>query len=223
MDYQQRISFVRERIRTACERVKRSPDEVTLIAVTKYVDVEATRELIEAGLTDLGENRLQQALPKLTLLADAARWHFIGSLQTNKVKDVLPYFSVIHSLDRLSLAKEIQKQAEKLDIQASCLVQVNISGESTKSGLSPNEVRDFLEETIRLPRIHVCGLMTMAPAVHDPQETRPFFRGLRELRDTLKADFPGLEHLSMGMSGDFEVAVEEGATLVRVGSLLVKP
>ncbi|WP_018132780.1 YggS family pyridoxal phosphate-dependent enzyme [Effusibacillus pohliae] len=223
MDYREKIAAVRERIERACERTGRRPEEVTVIAVTKYVGVEETRAILAAGIRDLGENRVQQALPKLDAIRQPATWHFIGYLQTNKVKDVLPHFAWIHSLDRLSLAKELQKQAEKRDLHVTCLVQVNISGEPTKSGLPPLELAAFLDEIKLLNRIRVRGLMTMAPIADDPEQVRPVFRGLRELRDRLLPAYPELQHLSMGMSGDFEVAVEEGATMVRLGSILVKP
>lgn len=223
MDYREKAAAVRERVARACERAGRRPEEVTIIAVTKYVGVEETRALIKAGVEHLGENRIQQAKPKLAAIRDPVTWHFIGSLQTNKVKDVLPHFQWIHSLDRMSLAKELQKQAEKTDRTVSCLVQVNISGEQTKSGFAPGQVAPFLQEIAGMNRVRVHGLMTMAPAAENPEEVRYVFRGLRELRDSLLPDYPDLQHLSMGMSGDFEVAVEEGATMVRIGSFFVKP
>lgn len=223
MDYRDKAASVRQRIVHACERAGRNPEEVTLIAVTKYVGVEETLALIETGIRDFGENRVQQAMPKMKQIEVPVRWHFIGNLQTNKVKDVLPHLHWIHSLDRMSLAEEIQRQAEKMDLTVSCLVQVNVSGERTKSGFSPAEVAPFLAEIAGMERIQVQGLMTMAPAVNNPEEVRPVFRQLRELRDSLQPSHPFLVHLSMGMSGDFEVAVEEGATMVRIGSVLVKP
>ncbi|GAX90992.1 YggS family pyridoxal phosphate-dependent enzyme [Effusibacillus lacus] len=223
MDYKDRLTSIQNRIAQACGRSGRRPEEVTVVAVTKYIGIQETRALLATGIQDLGENRIQVALPKVKEIKDSARWHFIGSLQTNKVKDVLPHFHLIHSLDRLSLAKEMQKQAEKLDCTASCLIQVNISGEQTKSGLAPDEVPSFLKEIAGMDRVQVQGLMTMAPITDDPEEARPVFRGLRELRDQLRPEYPDISHLSMGMSGDFEVAVEEGATLVRLGSVLVKP
>ncbi|MFC4770197.1 YggS family pyridoxal phosphate-dependent enzyme [Effusibacillus consociatus] len=223
MDYREKADSVRHRILRACERSGRDHNDVTVIAVTKYVGVPETLAILEAGIRDLGENRVQQALPKVTAIKEPVCWHFIGNLQTNKVKDVLPHFQWIHSLDRMSLAKELQKQAEKLDISVSCLVQVNISGEQSKSGFSPEEVEPFLAEISEMARLQVRGLMTMAPIAADPEEVRPVFRGLLELRDSLKPVYPELNHLSMGMSDDFEVAVEEGATMVRIGSILVKP
>jgi PLP dependent protein len=227
MDYSARINAVRERIIHACERAGRHADEVKLVAVTKYIGVEETRALIRSGITDLAENRVQVALPKVKEIHENVCWHFIGHLQTNKVKDVLPYFQMIHSLDRLSLAKEIDLRAKKMGIETvSCLVQVNVSGEATKGGLKPDEVRPFLESLAEFSSIRIYGLMTMAPRVEIPEETRSVFRRLKELRDSLQyIDLPYVEmrELSMGMSEDFEVAIEEGATMVRLGSILVKP
>jgi pyridoxal phosphate enzyme (YggS family) len=228
MDYRKRLSELKKRIAEACARAGRNADEVTIVAVTKYIGVEETKSLIEAGQYDLGENRIQVALPKLEAIPEESgvRWHFIGHLQTNKVKDVLGRFCMIHSLDRLQLAKEIDKRANKLGLTVPCLVQVNVSGEETKGGFSPEELEDFLLTVKEMKGVEVRGLMTMAPATDDPETVRPVFRGLRELRDDLLARgiLPaGARELSMGMSGDFEVAVEEGATLVRIGSVLVKP
>jgi pyridoxal phosphate enzyme (YggS family) len=229
MDYRQRLKQIQDRIAAACQRVGRTPDEVTIVAVTKYISVEETKALVDAGQLDLGENRLQVALPKLEALAERApgvRWHYIGSLQTNKVKEVLQRFHLIHSLDRMSLAKEIDKRARRLGLTVPCLVQVNVSGEESKSGFAPEEVADFLRALREMPTIEVRGFMTMAPASDDPETARPVFRGLREWRDRWIEDGVApatATDLSMGMSGDFEVAVEEGATIVRIGSILVKP
>ncbi|PWK04951.1 YggS family pyridoxal phosphate-dependent enzyme [Tumebacillus permanentifrigoris] len=228
MDYEKRLQEIRARIAAACSRVGRNLEDVTIVAVTKYIDTEQTEQVIRAGLTDIGENRLQVALPKMegmgAELQASVRWHYIGSLQTKKVKDVLPRFYMIHSLDRLSLAEEIHKRAAAFGRSIPCLVQVNISGEESKSGLAPAELPAFLQQVRELDGVEVRGFMTMAPAGADPEEARPVFRGLRELRDQLLAQ--GLvpaqaRELSMGMSGDYEIAVEEGATLVRLGSILV--
>ncbi|TCP52139.1 hypothetical protein EV586_1159 [Tumebacillus sp. BK434] len=226
--YQKRLAELKERIAQACARAGRDPEDVKIVGVTKYVGVEETRSLIEAGLHDLGENRISVAAPKLEAIpaVTGVRWHFIGHLQTNKVKDVLGHFAMIHSLDRLSLAKEISKRAVAAGLVVPCLVQVNVSGEESKGGLAPQEVAGFLQAAKELPGLAIRGLMTMAPVAEDPEAVRPVFRGLRELRDALLGQ--GLlaadaQELSMGMSGDFETAVEEGATLVRIGSVLVKP
>ncbi|MNH85311.1 hypothetical protein D3C87_798760 [compost metagenome] len=224
MSLKERIELVNTRIRQACERSGRQPEEINIVAVTKYVSLEATEAVLDQGLTHIGENRLQVAGPKWEQLGGRGTWHFIGHLQTNKVKDVIGKFGYIHSLDRLSLAKELEKKAAAENTFIKVFVQVNISGEETKQGLAPGEVPGFLEEIRKLPHLKVIGLMTMAPFEGDPEDTRPIFRGLRELRDQLNdkslTDEP-MEHLSMGMSNDFEVAVEEGATWLRLGTLLV--
>ncbi|ARU62322.1 YggS family pyridoxal phosphate enzyme [Tumebacillus avium] len=226
--YQKRLAELKERIAQACARAGRDPEDVTIVGVTKYVGVDETRSLIEAGLKDLGENRISVAAPKLEAIPaeTGVRWHFIGHLQTNKVKEVLGNFSMIHSLDRLSLAKEINKRAVAAGLTVPCLVQVNVSGEESKGGFTPQDVAGFLAAAGEMPGLAIRGLMTMAPVSDDPEAVRPVFRGLRELRDEMigRGLFPAdANELSMGMSGDFEVAVEEGATLVRIGSVLVKP
>jgi len=222
----QRLSAIEERILAACARANRKREDVKIIAVTKYVDADAIGDLLAVGVQDIGENRVQDALPKYERYGDQGTWHFIGHLQTNKVKEVVGRFSLIHSLDRLSLAEAINKRGQQLNHVVSCLLQVNISGEKTKFGLSPNDVLAFLQETSNMRHIRIAGLMTMAPHVENPEETRPVFRGLREWKDRINGwNFPHaqIEHLSMGMSNDFEVAIEEGATYVRLGSVLVKP
>lgn len=229
MDYRKRLDEIQDRIAAACARAGRDAKDVTIVAVTKYIDAEETEALVLAGQFDLGENRMQVAAPKLEHLAAkelAVRWHYIGSLQTNKVKEVAGHFHLIHSLDRLSLAQAIQKRAKQIGQVVPCLVQVNVSGEESKSGLSPDEVPAFFKTVREMDGIELRGYMTMAPIADDPEQTRAVFRGLRELRDGMLASgiAPATAtELSMGMSGDFEVAVEEGATIVRIGSILVKP
>ncbi|WP_159883981.1 YggS family pyridoxal phosphate-dependent enzyme [Paenibacillus puerhi] len=221
---QQRIQQVKERIDAACSRSGRDPREVRTIAVTKYVSLETTGEVLRSGLDQIGENRWQDAAGKWEAFGEQGTWHFIGHLQTNKVKDVVGRFAYIHSLDRLSLAKEIDKKAVALGIQVPCFLQVNISGEETKYGLAPEALLPFVEDIRGLDGIRIAGLMTMAPYEAEPEETRPVFRGLREWRDRLnESGLLGYEvkELSMGMSNDFEVAIEEGATWVRLGSVLV--
>lgn len=224
MSLQQRINDVNSRIAEACRRSGRDSGSVHIVAVTKYVSVEKTVETVESGLTHLGENRWQNAKSKWEAIGNRAVWHFIGSLQTNKVKDVVGKFAYIHSLDRLSLAEEIERKASQLNQTVKCFLQLNVSGEETKHGLSPDKLFSFAEQVNKLPHIEVAGLMTMAPLDSEGEASRPVFRRLRELRDELneRAVFPyPVPHLSMGMSGDFEVAVEEGATWVRLGSVLV--
>lgn len=220
----QSIPLVEERISKACARSGRDRSEVQTIAVTKYVSLETTGLVLQHGIQHIGENRWQDAQAKWEAFGGQGTWHFIGHLQTNKVKDVIGKFAYIHSLDRLSLAKEIDKKAAALGITAQCFIQLNVSGEETKYGLPPEELAGFVEGIRPLERIRVAGLMTMAPYEAEPEATRPVFRGLRELRDELNRsrllgyDVP---HLSMGMSNDFEVAIEEGATWIRLGSVLV--
>lgn len=219
-----RIQHVESRIQAACARSGRHPDEVHVVAVTKYVDAEATGKLLDEGVLHIGENRPQKAVPKWEALGGRGVWHFIGHLQSNKVKDVIGKFQYIHSLDRLSLAKELEKRAAALDIVVSAFMQVNVSGEQSKHGIRPEEAPALLKELSQFKHIKVVGLMTMAPIVEDPELTRPVFRGLRELRDKLNGmgiTNDPITELSMGMSGDFEVAIEEGATWIRLGTILV--
>lgn len=233
MTIQDRIQQVERRIEAACLRSGRSREEIGIVAVTKYVSLERTKEAWNSGLSHLGENRWQDAEAKWRALGgeslaeetgNGPTWHFIGSLQSRKAKDVVGKFQYIHSLDRLSLAEAIHKQAERLGLQVPCFVQVNVSGEDSKHGIQPGELHPFLESLREYSTIKPVGLMTMAPYEAEAEATRPVFRGLRELRDEARACKAAGEdfiHLSMGMSGDFEVAIEEGATWIRLGSILV--
>ncbi|WP_313639299.1 YggS family pyridoxal phosphate-dependent enzyme [Paenibacillus sp. FSL K6-0276] len=221
---QERIAEVEERVTRACAASGRDRNDVKVIAVTKYVSLEMVSSVLEAGLEHIAESRWQDAEHKWKVLGDQGTWHFIGHLQTNKVKDVIGKFPYIHSLDRISLAQELHKKAIAADQEVNVFLQVNISGEDTKFGLSPEAVPGFLREIASLDRVKVIGLMTMAPLEGDPELTRPVFRGLRELRDELNqlALTPEpITELSMGMSNDFEVAIQEGATWVRLGTVLV--
>lgn len=210
---------IQKEIAGAALRAGRSPAEVRLVAVSKTVGPVQIREAAALGLRDFGENRLQEAKPKLQLFPEL-RWHFIGHLQTNKVKEVLAAFYLIHSLDRFSLAETLQRRAERQDTEARCLVQLNISGEKSKFGLPEAELTDFLEAMREFPRVRIEGLMTMAPYYADPAEARPLFRRLRELQKVHARPGMELKELSMGMTNDYTVAVEEGATLVRIGTAL---
>jgi PLP dependent protein len=206
-------------ISEAALRSGRDPDSVKLVAVTKTVGLEEVRRAADLGICDFGENRVQDAARKVESMP-GVRWHFIGHLQSNKVKDVLPAYSLIHSLDRLSLAESLQRGAEKLGLDPEVLIQVNVSAEKSKFGLAPEDFPGFLKKISSFDRLLVRGLMTMAPFVDDPEETRPCFEMLRRLRDENAK--PGLElpELSMGMTNDYVIAVEEGATMVRIGSAL---
>lgn len=224
MSLEERIQQVNQKIEAACRRSGRNREDVNVIAVTKYVSLETTEAVLDRGLEHIGENRWQDAQAKWEAYGHQGTWHFIGHLQTNKVKDVVGKFRYIHSLDRLSLAKELNKKAAALGIGVETFLQVNISGEESKYGLQPEDAAGFLREIGSLDHIKVIGLMTMAPHEEDPELTRPVFRGLRELRDRLNGQAltqEPLTELSMGMSNDFEVAIEEGATWVRLGSILV--
>ncbi|HIE16849.1 MAG TPA: YggS family pyridoxal phosphate-dependent enzyme [Dehalococcoidia bacterium] len=212
MNIERNIQEVNSRIARACERSRRLPSEITLVAVTKEVDISAIRAAFDCGLKHFGENRVQEAESKITQLLDirpGVTWHMVGHLQSNKAKRAVDLFDIIHSVDSVKLAEVLSRRTEAL---LSVLLQVNVSGEATKSGFSVTEIGRASQDIKRLSNLKVLGLMTIAPLVADPEEVRPVFRRLRELRDSL-----GLEHLSMGMTDDFEVAIEEGATIVRIG------
>ena len=223
MNVKENLTAIEARIQAACEKSGRDRSSIEVIAVTKYATLERTLEVVEAGLLHLGESRAQDANKKWATLGDQATWHFIGHLQTNKVKDVLGKFLWIHSLDRSSLAEELERKAAQLNIEIDCLVQVNISGELSKYGLAPKEFPAFMKKLEEMPHIRVRGLMTMAPYESDAEHTREVFKGLRQLRDAWNVNNPNqpLTELSMGMSNDFEVAIEEGATMIRLGTILV--
>ncbi|GGN49349.1 YggS family pyridoxal phosphate-dependent enzyme [Oceanobacillus indicireducens] len=215
------LEEITNHIAAACERSNRKKEDISLIAVTKYVTIERNKELVAAGIKDFGENRTEGFLEKYEAVGEDANWHFIGTLQSRKVKDIIDKVDMIHSLDRISLAKEINKRAtEPID----CFVQVNVSEEETKHGLKVEEVEDFIKEIEKYDKVRVVGLMTMAPHVEDRELIRRVFRELATLRDTIRdkkyAHAP-CHYLSMGMSNDYEIAIEEGATHIRIGSKLV--
>ncbi len=206
----ERLALVQGRIAQAAERAGRSPDDVTLVAVGKAFPTEAVAEGIAAGLTHIGENRVQEAATKIPALRHLpATWHLIGHLQTNKAKTALELFDIIHSVDSLRLAQVLSRRAQR---SIPVLLEVNVAGEASKFGFPPSEALQSAEAVTRLPHVDLRGLMTIAPLVGDPEQVRPVFRELRRLRDAL-----GLPQLSMGMTDDFEVAIEEGATIVRIG------
>ncbi|NNU82497.1 YggS family pyridoxal phosphate-dependent enzyme [Geobacillus sp. BMUD] len=221
MTVRDNLAAIRREIESACARVGRDPAGVRIVAVTKYVDAERAMEVLDAGIADLGENRSDQLIEKYAQIGNQATWHFIGTLQSRKVKDIIDKVDYIHSLDRLSLAKEIEKRAVR---PVKCFVQVNVSGEVTKHGLAPEETIPFIEQLRAFSRIEVVGLMTMAPYTDDEAVLRACFRRLRVLKEHVQA--MGMAHapcteLSMGMSNDYTIAIEEGATFVRIGSALV--
>ena len=208
----QNLQDVKRRIAQAARRAGRSPEEITIVAVTKGLATQSIEAALEAGIRHIGENRVQEAGGKIAHLSASGlrpTWHMVGHLQRNKVKTAVEIFDIIHSIDSLRLAQALSSHAQNT---IPVLIQVNVSGEGTKSGFSIAELPEAVAGIRCLPNLAVKGLMAIAPLASDPEEVRPIFRKLRELRDSL-----GLEHLSMGMTDDFEVAVEEGATMVRIG------
>ncbi|KKK39642.1 hypothetical protein WQ57_02835 [Mesobacillus campisalis] len=215
------LDSVKKVIDEACEASGRNPEEVKIIAVTKYVSIDRAREALEAGIVHLGENRDDGLAQKWEHLGDKPVWHYIGTLQTRKVKNVIDKISYLHSLDRLSLAKEVDKRASG---KVNCFIQVNVSGEESKHGLQPGGLLDFVRELQQYSNILVDGLMTMAPYTEDEELLRNCFRELKKLQlavQELKLDSAPCSELSMGMSNDYRIAVEEGATMVRIGTALV--
>ncbi|WP_127531625.1 YggS family pyridoxal phosphate-dependent enzyme [Paenibacillus kobensis] len=223
LNLNERVELVSSRIKQALMRCGRTEEEVNVIAVTKYGSIENMKEVLE-HIRHVGESRWQDAQEKWERLGNNGTWHFIGHLQTNKVKDVLGKFEYIHSMDRISLAQEIEKKAAQLGITVKCFLQVNVSGEATKQGMAPDQVMAFAETLRKFKQIQVMGLMTMAPHETRPEDARPVFKALRQLRDEINArgifDY-AVPHLSMGMSNDFEIAIEEGSTWIRLGSAIV--
>jgi PLP dependent protein len=224
VDLSANLNDVRRRISAACARSHRDPAGVELITVSKGHSAEVVSAAADLGLSVFGENRVQEAKVKIGLCSNRLRWHLIGHLQSNKCRDAVGLFMMIQSVDSLSLAREINKWGEKFAKTTPILIEVNVAGESSKFGYPPEKVLAELKEINVLPKIEVQGLMTVAPFAQDPEKVRPVFRRLRELKsqceELLGAPLP---HLSMGMSGDFEVAVEEGATMIRIGSALLGP
>ncbi len=211
------LEQVRARIAAAARRAGRDPADVRLIAVTKGVPVEQIQEVLAGGVQEIGENRVQEAREKQPAIGREVRWHLIGHLQRNKAKQALEFFDLIHSVDDLELAEAIQKAADSSGRSVEVLIEVNAARIPTRFGVAPEETPALVEKIRGLNRLRVLGLMAMAPYVEDQEQTRPVFRQVRELAGRL-----GLKELSMGMSNDFEVAVEEGATMVRIGSAIFK-
>jgi PLP dependent protein len=212
VDIKANLEAVRGKIAAACRRAGRAPEEVALIAVSKTVDADMVEAAFRAGVRHFGENRVQEAQPKVLALAHLdpqPTWHLIGHLQSNKVKTALELFEFIHSVDSIELAQNLDRRAAH---KITVLLEVNIAGEATKNGFSESELAGAFKAISLLPHLEIQGLMTVAPLVKDVEEVRPVFRRLRSLRDAL-----GLKQLSMGMTDDFEIAIEEGATMVRIG------
>ncbi len=204
-------------------RAGREVSAIRLVAVSKTVPVETIREALAAGVAILGENRVQEAREKIAVLPGLAEWHLVGHLQTNKAKLAVQLFEVIHSVDSLRLAQVLDRQGQEAGKTVRCLVEVNLGGEESKSGTTEEAVRSLLEAGRVLPGLCIEGLMAIPPFLPDPEQSRPFFRRLRHLRDKLEAEGFPLPELSMGMSHDFEVAIEEGATTVRIGTAIFGP
>lgn len=220
-DIKEILATIKAEIVTACQRTGRDPEEVKLVAVSKSFPAEAVQKVYDCGQRVFGENRVQELLRKMEVLPADIEWHLIGSLQRNKVKDVVGKAALIHSVDSLGLAQEISKHASRKNLAVNVLLQVNVSGEESKHGFTPEELCRDVEEISQLAGIKIKGLMTIAPLAENPEECRPVFRQLQQLAWKLETKgYPGAKwlELSMGMSDDFCVAVEEGATMVRIGS-----
>ena len=215
------LKKIEDNVDAACKKAGRSRDEVTLIAVSKTKPVEMLSTIYNQGIRDFGENKVQEMCDKMEQLPSDIRWHMIGHLQTNKVKYIVGHTTLIHSVDSLHLAKEIEKQAEKKDVTVDILVEVNIAEEESKFGIHKEETYELVRQIAALPHVHICGLMTIAPYVENPEDNRMYFRGIRQLSVDIaeqNIDNVDMDVLSMGMTGDYMVAIEEGATIVRVGT-----
>lgn len=217
------LQLIKDKIRKSAIKANRNPEEIEIIAVTKTVEVDKMKEAIDADLLNVGENRVQELTRKYEILNDRVKWHLIGHLQKNKVKYIVDKVELIHSLDSYELALEIDRRAGDSGRTIECLVQVNVSGEETKYGISPHEVTTFINKLEALKYVQVKGLMTIAPYTEEKEETRIYFRKLKNIFDhiaTFNLKNTSMVYLSMGMSNDYEVAIEEGANLVRIGSAI---
>lgn len=215
------LKNVEENVKKACEKAGRDRKDVTLIAVSKTKPVEMLSTIYNQGVRDFGENKVQEMCDKIEQLPNDIHWHMIGHLQTNKVKYIVGKTALIHSVDSLHLAKEIEKQAAKKDVKVDILVEVNIAEEESKFGIHKEETYELVRQIATLPHVHICGLMTIAPYVENPEDNRMYFRGIRQLSVDIanqNIDNVDMDILSMGMTGDYMVAIEEGATMVRVGT-----
>ena len=214
------LEVINEKIKKAALKVNRNPQEIKLVAVTKTATIEQIKEAISAGVKIIGENKVQEGKEKYQILSADIEWHLVGHLQTNKVKYAIEIFDLIHSVDSIKLAKEIDRRSLQFGMITNVLVEVNVSGEETKYGIKSEEVEPFLKEISEFSRIKVRGLMTITPIAEDKEEVRPYFRKLRELSKEIKSKNiknVKMDYLSMGMTDDFEVAIEEGANMVRIG------
>ena len=215
------VADVEAKIQAACDRSGRKREDVTLIAVSKTKPVSDIYEVMETGIKDYGENKVQELCDKIETIHEPLNWHMIGHLQRNKVKYIVDKVSMIHSVDSLRLAEQINLEAAKKNVEVDILIEVNVAEEDSKFGLSTEEVIDMVQSIAKLPNVHIKGLMTVAPFTDDPEENRPYFRNLKQLAVDIahkNIDNVTMNVLSMGMTGDYEVAIEEGATTVRVGT-----
>ena len=215
------LDRVRDQIAEAAAKTGRAADDIELVAITKTHPAAKVREAVDVGQTLFGESRVQEARAKIPELPSHLRWHFVGHLQKNKIRHALPLFELFHSVDSLALGQEMNRIANEEGMHPRVLLEVNVAGEGSKFGFSPDKLRDQMEELLALPRLSILGLMTIPPLVEEAEASRKYFLQLRELRDRLQTEFRvDLAQLSMGMTQDFPIAVEEGATLVRVGTAI---
>ncbi|MDB5384434.1 MAG: hypothetical protein JWM11_80 [Planctomycetaceae bacterium] len=220
---EENLRSIESRIAQACQRSGRQRADVTLVAVTKYARLEWVQALVELGQLELGENRPQQLWERAESLPGSVNWHLIGHLQSNKARRLFPLVKWIHSIDSLKLLSNLDRLSKELKVHPSLLVEVNVTGEASKDGFTPDELRRDWDAILTCQNVKLSGMMTMAPANENPEAARSAFRDLRSIRDELQTRLPSggaLNQLSMGMTGDFEIAIEEGATLVRIGSAL---
>ncbi len=221
MSFAENLASIQQRIHAACDRAGRDPGSVALLAVSKTHPPESIREAVNCGQLFFGENKIQEARAKIPLCPGKARWHFIGHLQSNKVRDAVELFEMIQGVDSLNLAREISKRAEQASKTLPVLLEMNVAGEGSKFGYKPDQLLSELNELNALPRIEIHGLMAIPPYAPVPERARPYFQKLRDLKNDCEQVLGApLPELSMGMSGDFEVAIEEGSTMVRLGSAL---
>jgi pyridoxal phosphate enzyme (YggS family) len=220
--YKKNIDKLKKEIRETCLKAGRNPDEIRLIAASKYADARQIKQVLEYGINDFGENRADELIEKFNVIGDRVHWHFIGHLQSRKAKLVVPIVDCIHSIDKLSTLEKVNEEAQKQNKIQKVLLEINISGEESKFGMKPEEISVFLNEAIKFKNIKVRGFMTMAPLTDNTNLLRDVFRNLNYLLKYANSNFKdlGLRDLSMGMSNDFKIAIEEGATMLRIGSLI---
>ncbi|SHE37507.1 hypothetical protein SAMN02746089_00170 [Caldanaerobius fijiensis DSM 17918] len=226
MSIKDNIELIRHRIADACKRVGRNPSDIILMAVTKTISPDKIKEAIAEGIEVIGENRVQEIVQKYDAIGDKVKWHMIGHLQVNKVKYIIDKVELIHSLDSVKLAQEINKRAKSIGKKQNVLIEINIAGEETKFGIRPGELKKFIKELEIFDNLCVQGLMTVAPIVSEPEEARPYFKHMRQLYDELKemkSPIVDARYLSMGMTADYVVAIEEGSNIVRIGTGIFGP